>query len=255
MLKEKPLVTLITVAYNSEKTIKDTIESILIQSYSNIEYLIIDGLSSDNTVKIAKEYEDRFKKKGYKFVITSEKDSGLYDAMNKGIKLANGEIIGILNADDFYISSSIITKVVKQIIEENADCLYADLLYVDELDINLVTRKWKAGKGEFKFGWNPPHPSTFITKTTYQKYGLYKTEYEISSDYDLLYKIIYKGKSKVTYLPEYIVKMRKGGKSTKSIKSNFIANIEIYRTLEENEQKFKLITIFLRVVVKIRQFF
>mgnify|MGYP000926527317 FL=1 len=145
-------------------------------------------------------------------------------------------------------------KVVKMMMEENSDCLYADLLYVDEVNLEKVVRRWKANKGDFRLGWNPPHPTTFITKRSYDKYGLYKTDYKISSDYDILYRIIHKGKVKTSYLEEYIVKMRIGGKSTSGIKSNIISNKEIYNTLKENNQKFKLPIIITRLLIKIKQF-
>ena len=254
MTLEKPLVSIITVSYNSEKTIKDTIESILGQTYEKIEYIVVDGLSKDNTVSLVKNYEERFNERGYKFKVISEKDKGLYDAMNKGVNMTSGEIIGILNSDDFYINEFVIEKVVNNIVNEGAECLYADLFFVDENDTNKVVRKWISKKGDFRLGWNPPHPTTFITKKTYQKFGLYKVEYKISSDYDILYKIIHKGKSKVVYLPEYIVKMRTGGKSTSGLKSNFIASKEIYTTLKENNEKYKLPIVLIRILVKLRQF-
>ena len=164
MGKEKPVVSLITVSYNSERTISDTVESILKQTYENIEYIIIDVLSSDNTVKTAKSYASLLREKGYVFKIVSEKDNGIYDAMNKGIKLSTVQIAGILNSDDFYTNEFVIEKVVNKMISENADCLYADLLYVDEFDTDKIVRKWKADKGDFRLGW-VPHPTTFITKT------------------------------------------------------------------------------------------
>lgn len=253
MKNTKPVVSLITVSYNSEKTISDTIESILEQTYENIEYIIVDGLSSDSTVSIAKSYTSMFKDKGYSFLIISEKDCGLYDAMNKGIRISTGQIVGILNSDDFYVNKFVIEKVVIKMVSENADCLYADLLYVDESNLEKVVRKWKANKGDFRFGWNPPHPTTFISKETYNKFGLYKTEYKISSDYDLLYRIIHKGKVKTSYLEEYIVKMRTGGKSTSGIRNNILSNKEIYNTLKENNQKFKLPIITIRLLKKIKQ--
>jgi glycosyltransferase involved in cell wall biosynthesis len=254
MDKIRPFVSLITVSYNSENTIADTIESILKQKYDNIEYIIVDGFSSDNTVSLAKSYEPMFKNRGYSFKIISEKDSGLYDAMNKGIKLSTGYIIGILNSDDFYVDELVIEKVVNKMISENSDCLYADLLYVDEKNIEKIVRRWKANRGDFILGWNPPHPTTFITKKVYDKFGLYKTDYKISSDYDLLYRIIHKGKIKTSYFEEYIVKMRVGGKSTSGIKSNIVSNKEIYNTLKENNQRFKLLIVVIRLVIKIKQF-
>lgn len=250
----KPLISIITVSYNSEKTISDTIESILNQTYKNIEYIIVDGLSSDNTVSLAKSYEKMLIDKGYTFKIISEADNGLYEAMNKGINIANGNIIGILNSDDYYVDEFVIEKVVTKMISEDSDCIYADLLYVDELNLNKVVRKWKAGKGNFLFGWNPPHPTTFITKRTYEKFGIYKTNYKISSDYDLLYRIIHKGKVKCSYLNEYIVKMRVGGKSTSGFKSNLTSIKEVYSTLKENNQSLILPIITIRLLKKIKQF-
>lgn len=254
MNKDNPLVSIITVSLNSENTIRDSVESILMQTYKRIEYIVIDGLSKDNTVSIVKSYEKDFIDKGYILKIISEKDKGLYDAMNKGIIMANGDIIGIINSDDFYVDEFVIEKVVKKMISENADCLYADLMYVDEENTDKVVRKWKAGKGNFTHGWNPPHPTTFIAKETYKKFGLYKVDYKISSDYDILYRILHKGKAKVTYLEEYIVKMRNGGISTSGINSKIIGNKEIYNTLRENNQRFKLSIVLLRLLIKIKQF-
>lgn len=254
MYSDKPLVSLITVSFNSEKTIHDTIESILMQTYEKIEYIVVDGLSKDNTASIAKSYEEKFKGKGFTLKIISEKDKGLYDAMNKGITMATGEIVGILNSDDFYTNELVIEKVVSKMQEEKADCLYADLEFVDEDETDKIVRTWRAKKGDFRLGWNPPHPTTFISKETYNKFGLYKVDYTISSDYDLLYRIIHKGRVKVAYLEEFIVKMRSGGRSTSGIKSNIVASKEIYITLKENNQKFKLPIIFIRLLVKIKQF-
>lgn len=254
MYSNKPLVSIITVSFNSAKTISDTIESILKQTYSRIEYIVVDGLSKDNTVSTVKNYERDFIKKGYIFKIISEKDKGLYDAMNKGVTMATGEIVGILNSDDFYTDELVIQKVVNRMMEEQADCLYADLQFVDQDDTTKIVRTWIAKKGNFQLGWNPPHPTTFISKEIYNKFGLYKTNYTISSDYDILYRIIHKGKVEATYLQEFIVKMRSGGKSTSGIKSNFIASKEIYSTLKENNQKFKLPIILVRLLVKIKQF-
>lgn len=250
----KPKVSLITVSYNSEKTIATTIESIIRQTYNNVEYIIVDGLSTDNTVNIAKSFEKLLEDRKYDYMIISEKDKGLYDAMNKGIELSSGDIIGIINSDDFYVDEFVVEKVVEKMVTDGSDCLYADLLYVDGANTDKVVRKWKAKMGDFRFGWNPPHPTTFITKKTYDKFGYYKVEYEISSDYDLLYRIIHKGKVKTSYLDEYIVKMRTGGKSTSCIIGNIVSNREIYMTFKENNQRFKLFIIFLRLFKKLNQF-
>lgn len=254
MYSENPMVSLITVSFNSDKTIRDTIESILKQTYNRIEYVVVDGLSKDNTVSIVKEYEQCFNERGFILKVISEKDKGLYDAMNKGVMMASGEIVGILNSDDFYTDEFVIQKVVGAMKKEKVGCLYADLQYVDQDDTSKILRIWKARKGDFRLGWNPPHPTTFISKETYNKFGLYKVDYTISSDYDILYRIIHKGKVKNAYLQEYVVRMRSGGKSTSGIKSNIIASKEIYTTLKEHKQKFKLPIIMLRLLVKVRQF-
>jgi len=254
MYSENPLVSLITVSFNSGKTIRNTIESILMQTYERIEYVVVDGLSKDNTVSIVKEYEQSFNDRGFILKVISEKDKGLYDAMNKGVTMATGEIVGILNSDDFYSDEFVIQKVVSMMKKENADCLYADLQFVDQDDTSKIVRTWIANKGDFRLGWNPPHPTTFISKETYNKFGLYKVDYTISSDYDILYRIIHKGKVKVAYLQEFIVKMRSGGRSTSGIKSNIVASKEIYTTLKENNQKFKLPIILVRLLGKVKQF-
>ncbi len=163
-----PKVSIITVCYNSAKTIEDTIQSVVNQTYDNIEYIIIDGLSTDNTLEIVNKYKDKITK------IISEKDNGLYDAINKGIGLATGEIIANLNSDDFYIDNNVIADVVVKIEEEKSDTLYANLYYVDALDTNKVVRNWVSGqykKGMFFKGWMPPHPTFFVRKKVYDQFG------------------------------------------------------------------------------------
>lgn len=250
----EPYISLITVSYNSEQTIKDTIESILNQNYEKIEYIIIDGLSVDSTVEIANSYKSKFNEKGYLYTVISEADKGLYDAMNKGVEMAVGEIIGILNSDDFYVNDNVISNVVDMMVVDQSDCLYADLEFVDAKDTSKVVRIWKANRGEFQYGWNPPHPTTFIRKEIYIKVGNYKISMPIAADYDLLYRVINSEIIKISYLQESIVKMRHGGKSTSGIKSNIEGNREIYRSLKENGQRFKLVVIFMRLFRKLQQY-
>ena len=161
-------ISIITVCYNSAKTIEDTILSVINQTYNNIEYIIVDGLSTDNTLEIVNKYQDKIAK------VVSEKDAGLYDAINKGIGLATGEIIANINSDDFYIDNNVIADVVAKMEDEKSDTLYADLYYVDEIDTNKVTRNWVSGaykKGMFYKGWMPPHPTFFVRKSVYDNYG------------------------------------------------------------------------------------
>jgi glycosyltransferase involved in cell wall biosynthesis len=254
MYSNHPLVSLITVSYNSAKTIRDTIESVLNQTYNRIEYIVIDGLSSDSTLLIIDEYKEAFKFRGYNLKIISEKDCGLYDAMNKGVSNALGEIVGIINSDDFYSNQMVIQKVVDIMVEKKAHCIYGDLHFVDYQDTSKIVRIWKAKKGDFRLGWNPPHPTTFISKETYNNFGLYRVDFRISSDYDILFRFIHKGKIKVEYLQEFLIKMRSGGVSTRGIKNNIIASKEIYISLKENKQKFKILIIILRLINKLKQF-
>ncbi|WP_438495335.1 glycosyltransferase family 2 protein [Paenibacillus sp. IHBB 3054] len=243
-------VSLITVSYNSEKTIKDTISSVLFQSYKNIEYIIIDGNSKDGTVNIVKEYEPQFNGR-LKWI--SETDKGLYDAMNKGIKLASGDIIGIINSDDMYTDEYVIEKVVKKMNIDNAEILYANLQFVDEYNTEKIVRKWIPGYGSFNLGWNPPHPTTFVRKNIYEHIGLYKSEYKISSDYDFLFRSIQANKVRTSYLNEFIVNMRMGGASTSGIKSTIQGSKEVYNTLKENKVNFPLGIVCLRLLRKLKQ--
>ena len=204
-------ISIITCSYNSINTIDDTIKSVLSQKDASIEYIIVDGLSNDGTVDIIKKYYGKI----YKFI--SEKDSGIYDAMNKGIKLSDGDIIGFLNADDVYYDESVISKVVKVFESLKVDSVYGDLIYISG-DNDKIKRYWKSGDydiNNFKKGWMPPHPAFFVRRGIYDKYGGFNESYRISADYDLMVRLLYKNKISTFYLPEIIVKMRTGGVSNK----------------------------------------
>ena len=204
-------ISIITCSYNAVNTIEDTIKSVLFQKDADIEYIVIDGLSSDGTIDIIKKYADKI----YKFI--SEKDSGIYNAMNKGIKLAKGDIIGFLNADDVYFNEKVINEVVKVFENEKVDSVYGDLIYVSE-DNNKIKRYWKSEDfniNNFRKGWMPPHPSFFARKDIYKKYGGFNENYQISADYDLMVKLLYNNKISTFYLPELLVKMKTGGVSNK----------------------------------------
>jgi glycosyltransferase involved in cell wall biosynthesis len=252
---KNPLVSIITVSYNSKKTIVNTIESILIQDYEKIEHVIVDGLSNDDTINTALSFKNEYEKKGYVLKIIQEKDDGIYDAMNKGIKISEGQIVGILNSDDFYSKSNVISKVVGKMILENAECLISNINFVQQNNVSKIVRVWRTKIGNFNYGWNPPHPSTFLRKEVYKIYGFYRTDFKISSDYDLLYRVIHKGKIKVIYLDDFIVNMRIGGASTRNIKSNITATKEIYRSLKSHKHRLILIVILIRLFRKIGQYF
>lgn len=224
-------ISIITVVWNNASTIKDAIDSVLGQTYENIEYIVVDGASTDGTVEIVQSYGDKITK------FISEPDKGLYDAMNKGIKLATGDIVGILNSDDFYIDEFVCERVVKEFKEKGVDSVYADLVFLKPDDLDKVVRYYDSSHfnpSKFAYGWMPAHPTFFVKKWVYEKYGVFKTDYKIAADYELLTRFLAKNNISYSYMKEPIVKMRIGGASTSGIKSNYILNKEIIRACKEN---------------------
>lgn len=201
-------VSIITVCYNSSRTISKTIESVLGQTYNNIEYIIIDGNSSDDTIKIIKEYSNKISK------WISEPDNGIYDAMNKGISLATGDIIGILNSDDIYFNEKVIERVVDIFHKTKSDLIYGNIQYVNEN--NQVVRSWKSKnykRGSFLKGWHPPHPSLFVKAHIYHNYGLFDSNYKIAADFDLMLRFFEKYNVSNFHLNSTLVSMLIGGAS------------------------------------------
>jgi glycosyltransferase involved in cell wall biosynthesis len=226
-----PKVSIITVCFNSAKTIRDTIESVLSQDYPNIEYIIIDGGSSDKTVAIVEEYADRIA------AIVSERDRGIYDAMNKGVALASGDIVGMLNSDDIYINEHAVSELMKTMQDANADSVFADLVIVDPLDQGKVLRYYDSSyftPSKFRFGWMPAHPTFFVKKSLYDKVGPYSLDYKISADYEMLIRLLWVEKATYAYLPKPVVKMRHGGASTSGLGRNWLLNKEIVSACKAN---------------------
>ena len=224
-------VSLITTTYNSVNTLEDTINSILSQDYKNIEYIIIDGGSTDGTFDIIKKYYALGKISKY----LSEPDHGIYDALNKGIKLSTGNIIGLLHADDMYSNNHVISDVTAAFKKHNTDSVYGDLLYVSAKNKNKVIRNWKSGiytDKKLKNGWMPPHPTFFVKRDIYIKYGLFDTKYKIAADYELLIRFLWKHKITIKYIPKVLVKMRVGGVSNNNIRNIIIKSKEDYQILK-----------------------
>jgi glycosyltransferase len=247
----QPKVTIITVCYNSSKTIEDTRLSVINQTYNNIEYIIIDGLSTDNTLEIVNKYKAKITK------VVSEKDKGLYEAINKGIGLATGEIIANINSDDFYIDDKVITNVVAKMETEKSDTLYADLYYVDAIDTNKVTRHWVSKNykvGMFFKGWMPPHPTFFVRRTVYKNYGSFNLDFKSAADYELMLRFIHKHQCSISYLPRVVVKMRIGGVSNSSLLNRIKANREDKKAWIINGLKPKPYTLLFKPLSKIGQF-
>ena len=244
-------ISIITVVWNNEKTIKNAIDSVLSQTYKNIEYIVVDGSSTDGTVKIVQSYGDKISK------LLSEKDKGIYDAMNKGIRLATGDIVGILNSDDFYKSNDILEIVVNEFINKDIDCLYGDLEYVDSKDTSKVLRYWKSKvykDGLFENGWHPAHPTFFIKREFYKKYGVFNLDFKIAADYEIMLRFLKKYQLKSSYINKTFVKMRVGGESNRSIKNIVKANLESYRAWEINGLNINPIIFLLKPLSKILQF-
>lgn len=224
-------ISIITVVWDNHETIKDAIDSVLGQTYENIEYIVVDGLSTDGTVEVVRSYGNKIDK------FLSEPDQGLYDAMNKGIALSTGDIVGILNSDDFYIDEFVIEKIVNEFKEKKVNSVFADLIFVKPENINKTVRYYDSGHftpEKFAYGWMPAHPTFFVRKDAYTKYGNFKLDYKIAADYELLTRFLSKYKISYSYIKEPIIKMRIGGVSTSGIKSNYILNKEIIRACKEN---------------------
>ncbi len=242
-------ISIVTAAYNSAATIKDTIESVLSQDYPNIEYVVADGGSKDGTVEILKSYGDKIK-------WVSEKDSGIYEAMSKGVKMATGDVVGIMGSDDFYPDNQAISKVAKAFEDSKADSVYGDLYYVDAVDTNKIVRNWKSGKynrERFLNGWMPPHTAFFLKKSAYDTYGLYDTSYQSAGDYELMLRMLYKHNVSSFYIPAVLMKMRTGGNSNASIKNRIRANKEDRRAWEMNGIKPRWYTLYAKPISKIFQ--
>lgn len=229
------IISIITATYNSDKTVEDTLKSVLNQTYKDIEYIIKDGGSTDNTIDIIKQYEPLFKGK-LKWV--SEKDSGIYDAMNKGIKMATGDIIGILNSDDFFTNNTILQSIADSFTNNpEIDAIYGDIHFVHSDDITKCTRYYSSKifkRSLMRIGLMPAHPSFYIKRENFDKFGHYNTTYKIAADFEFLLRVIYKGKIKMKYLPSDMVTMRVGGVSTSGLNANIQIMKEHLRAFKEN---------------------
>jgi glycosyltransferase involved in cell wall biosynthesis len=243
-------VSIITVTYNAGATIRDTIESVLAQDYPHIEHIIIDAASKDNTAEIVRSYGDRIAQ------FISEPDRGMYDGMNKGIKLATGDVVAILNADDIYINSQVISTIVDQFEQHQVDSVFADLVYVKHDNLDKVVRYYSSASfhpGKFAYGWMPAHPTFMVKRWAFDRYGLFKIDYKIAADYELLIRFLAIHQMSYHYIPQVLVKMRTGGASTANLSSNWILNREIVRGCLENGIQTNMTKVLSKYFVKVFQ--
>ncbi|MBP5703455.1 MAG: glycosyltransferase [Paludibacteraceae bacterium] len=259
-------ISVVTVTYNSEKTVEDTIKSVLSQEYKDYEYLVVDGGSKDNTVEIIKKYEPLFEGR-MRWI--SEKDKGMYDGINKGIKMATGDVVGIINSDDFYPRTDIFDKINEAFSgrgevrgERYVNCkrgdrveaIYGDVRFVNPDNLEKTVRyysskNWRPWR--FRFGFMPAHPSFFTLRENFEKYGYYQYDYHIAADYELLIRHLYTNKVPAKYIPLDFMKMRTGGRSTDGIQANIRLNKEIVRACAENGIWTCMPLLFLKYFVKV----
>jgi len=246
-------VTIITVCFNSERTIRGTIESVLSQTYDDIEYIIVDGDSTDGTMNVVNNYVDDID------IVVSEPDKGIYDAMNKGLSLASGDAIGILNSDDFYNYTDVIKRVVEQFSNEpDSDIVFGDVVFVDSDDTDKIVRFYNSARfkpWKLRFGWMPPHPATFIKKSSYNSTGQYSLDYRISSDYEMFVRLLMVNASVISRLDSVLVKMRAGGVSTSGFKSSLLLNREIVRACRSNGIYTNFFFILFKFPLKVMELF
>lgn len=245
-------VSIITVCYNSAAYIRTCIDSVVNQTYKNIEFIIVDGLSKDNTMEIVRSYGDKIAK------VVSEKDKGIYDAMNKGISMATGDIIAILNSDDLYYDTHVIENVVHGFENSKSDILYTDIVYINDDNLDKIVRYYSPKNFKIKdleYGLIPPHPGVFVRKKCYDAFGSFRLTYPICGDYDLLVRLLYVNKVPASYLPIIATKMRTGGNSSLGFKTVMRINKERRRSCEENNVPTNYIKLYIKYVEKFFQLF
>ncbi len=245
---DHPKISIITVCYNSAATIRETIDSVLRQDYPNIEYIIVDGNSKDDTKKIVESYGNDID------IFVSEKDNGLYDAMNKAIDMATGEIVGILNSDDIYAEPVIISLVMEEFKKTGADCVFGDLYYFRTGNTNKALRYYRGkqfSRPKMRLGITPPHPTFFVRRVAYEKYGKFDLQFRFAADFDLMLRFLYVHSLSYSYIPKIMVKMRLGGVSTDGFRRMIEINKEDLRSYRKNGVKTNFILFHLKYVFKI----
>lgn len=244
-------ISIITVCYNSAKFIRTAIESVLKQSYHNIEYIIVDGESSDGTLDIINSYAEGVT------TLISESDKGIYDAMNKGVAIATGDYIAFLNSDDFYVSENAISQVVAALSTSKTDCIFANINYVKMEESSQVVRKWRTGpfiKSGFQKGWHPAHPTFIVKREIYERCGNFDLSFSLAADFELMLRYLERYSISHAYLDEVLIHMRLGGATSSSLRNSIKQNKECYRAFEKNKVSVSVLYPFLRLLPKLKQY-
>ena len=245
------IISIITASYNSSATIRDTLESVLRQSYTDFEYIIKDGGSKDNTLEIVQEYAPLF---GDRLKVISEPDGGIYDAMNKGLEAITGDVVGILNSDDFYTSDDVLEKIAEAFEANSIEAVYGDVHYVNDDDLKKQVRYYSSARfkrWQMRFGMMPAHPSFYCKRSVYEKYGVFDTSYKIAADFENLLRLIFLGKIKTYYINKDFVTMRTGGASTAGLKSRMVIMKEHLRALKAHGIYSNFLMLSLRYIYKV----
>lgn len=245
-------VSIITVTFNSAATLADTLRSVAGQTWQDTEHIIVDGASTDDTMSIVRRHSDKVAK------VVSEPDRGVYDAMNKGLALSTGDIVGFLNADDMYASENALDQVVKAFSNPDVDACYADLVYVDRKDTSKVRRAWKSQVFTpwlFSNGWMPPHPTFFARRKVFKEYGYFDLSYRFAADFELMMRFLEVARIRTLYIPQVMVKMRAGGLTNSSVRNVIRGNIESYLACKKNGIQVTPFFPFRKVLSRIPQYF
>lgn len=246
------IITIITVAFNNAATIEDTVLSVATQSHLNTEHIIVDGGSTDGTLSIIERHKDKLA------IVVSEPDNGIYDAMNKGLQLASGEIIGLLNADDVYVDGTVLSQVIAVFADPAVDACFADLVYVDQNDPGRIIRYWKScdyRDGLFERGWMPAHPTFFVRRKVYEQHGGFDLSFPRQADFELTMRFLAVHKTKSVYVPNIWVRMRMGGVSNSSVRGVIKGNIEAWHACRKNGLKVGPFFMLTKILSRAPQFF
>ncbi|MGG9972130.1 glycosyltransferase family 2 protein [Ferruginibacter sp. SUN002] len=245
-------VSIITVTFNSSRFLEDCIKSVIMQDYDNIEHIVVDGKSTDGTVAIIEKYNNNIAK------WVSERDFGMYDAINKGMAMATGDIIGILNSDDILASTDVMSSIVNAFQQNNVESIFGDLAYVEQMDTQKIHRFWKGDvykRSRFKFGWMPAHPTFYVKRSVVEKFGGYESHFYTAADYEFMARYLFKNHVSAHYLPKLLVRMRIGGMSNNNLKSRFRANRRDYLAMKKNKIPLPFIVSILKPLRKLPQYF